>query len=128
MRVDGNGGAQPNYSPNSFDYIVEDQSYKQPGLELESTMADWYDRNAQGEDDHYSQPGNLFRILSPEQKVNTIHNIVGAMSGISGPKKDLIINRQLCHWFRADIQLGMGIASGLGLNMENLTEMMPKAH
>jgi len=128
MRVDGNGGAQPNYSPNSFDSIVEDQSYKQPGLELESTMADWYDRNAQGEDDHYSQPGNLFRILSPEQKVNTIHNIVGAMSGISGPKKDLIINRQLCHWFRADIQLGMGIASGLGLNMENLTEMMPKAH
>ena len=128
MRVDGNGGSQPNYSPNSFDNIVEDPSYKQPGLELESNMADWYDRNAQGEDDHYSQPGNLFRILSPEQKVNTIHNIVGAMSGISGPKKDLIINRQLCHWFRADIQLGMGIASGLGLNMESLTEMMPQVH
>ena len=120
--------SQPNYSTNSFDNIVEDPSYKQPGLELESTIADWYDRNAQGEDDHYSQPGNLFRLLSPKQKVNTIHNIVGAMSGISGPKKDLIINRQLCHWFRADIQLGMGIASGLGLNMESLTEMMPQVH
>ncbi len=128
MRVDGNGGAEPNYFPNSFDYIVEDQSYKQPGLELEHTMADWYDRNAAGDDDHYTQPGNLFRLLSQEQKMNAINNIVGAMSGISGPKKDLIINRQLCHWFRADIQLGMGIASGLGLSMESLSEMMPQKH
>lgn len=50
------------------------------------------------------------------------------MSGISGPKKDLIINRQLCHWFRADVKLGMGIASGLGLSMDSLSDMMPKQH
>ena len=29
------------------------------------------------------------------------------MSGISGPKRDLIVNRQLCHWFRADMNLGI---------------------
>lgn len=128
MSVSGNGGAAPNYFPNSFDNIVEDQSYKQPGLELDSTLADWYDRNAPGEDDHYTQPGNLFRLMTDDAKRNTVSNIVGAMSGISGPKKDLIINRQLCHWFRADVQLGMGIASGLGLSMDSLNEMMPKQH
>ncbi|NJO25545.1 MAG: hypothetical protein HC867_06955, partial [Bacteroidia bacterium] len=50
---------------------------------------------------------------------------VGAMKGISGPKKDEIINRQLCHFFRADIGLGMAVAAGLGVNVE---QAMPKQH
>ena len=128
MRTEGNGGANTNYFPNSFDDIVVDQSYKQPNWQLEDSLADWYDRNAPGEDDHYTQPGNLFRLMTDYDKKNTINNIVGAMSGISGPKKDLIVNRQLCHWFRADVKLGMGIASGLGLSMDSLNDMMPKQH
>ncbi len=118
MRVDGNGGSKPNYFPNSFDNIKVDESYKEPAQELESTIADWYDRNAENENDHYTQPGNLFRLMTDEAKANTIHNIVGAMSGITGPKKDEIINRQLCHWFRADVNLGMAIAKGLGVTVD----------
>lgn len=118
MRVDGNGGSHPNYYPNSFGSIVPDNSYKEPAWELESLTADWYDRNAEGENDHYTQPGNLFRLMDAEAKKNTINNIVGAMSGINGPKREEIINRQLCHWFRADITLGMGIAQGLQINLD----------
>jgi catalase len=118
MRVDGNGGSNPNYYPNSFDNIVEDESYKEPAWELESLTANWYDRNAEGENDHYTQPGNLYRLMDAEAKKNTISNIVGAMSGIAGPKREEIINRQLCHWFRADIALGMGIAQGLQINLD----------
>lgn len=118
MRVDGNGGSAPNYRPNSFDNIVEDQSYKEPAWDLDSNRADWYDRNAEGENDHYTQPGNLFRLMDDQAKQNTISNIVGAMSGISGPMKDKIVNLQLCHWFRADVNLGMGIAKGLGVNID----------
>jgi len=118
MRVDGNGGSNPNYYPNSFDNIVEDESYKEPAWELESLTANWYDRNAEGENDHYTQPGNLFRLMDAEAKQNTINNIVGAMSGIYGPKREEIINRQLCHWFRADIALGMGIAQGLQVSLD----------
>lgn len=118
MRVDGNGGSKPNYYPNSFDTIVEDQSYKEPAWELESLTANWYDRNAEGENDHYTQPGNLFRLMDAEAKKNTISNIVGAMSGIAGPKREEIINRQLCHWFRADISLGLGVAQGLQINID----------
>ncbi|QJW89741.1 catalase [Spirosoma taeanense] len=128
MRVDGNGGRNPNYFPNSFDNIVADESYKQPSWELNDSLAGWYDRNAPGENDHYTQPGNLWRLMTPEQKINTVSNIVGAMSGIEGPKRDQIINLQLCHWFRADLSLGMAVAQGLGISMENLQGAMPQQH
>jgi len=118
MRIDGNGGSNPNYFPNSFDNIEVDERYKAPSLALDSTVAGWFDRNEKGEDDHYSQPGNLFRLMEPHLQQNTINNIVGAMSGIDGPKKDEIINRQLCHWFRADMNLGMGVAQGLGVQID----------
>lgn len=118
MRVDGNGGRKPNYRPNSFDDIKEDESYKQPAEQLESTTADWFDRNAGDDGDHYTQPGNLFRLMDDQAKKNTISNIVGAMSGITGPKKEEIINRQLCHWFRADVNLGMGIVKGLDIDVD----------
>jgi catalase len=124
MAVNGNGGSNPNYFPNSFDNIIADEKYKQAPLELDSNVGGWYDRNTEGENDHYTQPGDLFRLMSDNDKKNTISNIVGAMSGIDGPKKDEIINRQLCHWFRADVQLGMGIAQGLKVDMNNVQEMM----
>ena len=58
-------------------------------------------------------------MLSPEDKKHLVGNVVGAMSGISGPKRADIINRQLCHFFRADIGLGMSIAQALGVNVED---------
>jgi len=125
MRVDGNGGDAPNYWPNSFDGIYTDPSYKEPAQALESTVADWFDRNSVNDNDHFTQPGNLFRdVMNAEQKTNTINNIVGAMSGITGPKRDLIVNRQLCHWFRADANLGMGVAKGLGVDIDAVMDAM----
>jgi len=118
MRIDGNGGRMPNYFPNSFDNITVDESYKEPAQALDSNVAAWYDRNAEGENDHYTQPGNLYRLMEPEQKQHLVNNIVGAMSGIDGPKRLEIINRQLCHWFRADPSLGMGVAQGLGISID----------
>jgi len=119
MQVGDNGGAAPNYRPNSFDDIVTDEAYKEPAMELESTIADWFDRN-ENDNDHYTQPGMLYRkAMNDMDRKNLVNNIVGAMSGISGEKKDEIINRQLCHFFRADIQMGMAIASGLGITVDD---------
>ena len=125
MRVDGNGGSNPNYFPNSFDDIEADQSYKEPAWDFGSSVGDWYDRNAEGENDHYSQPGNLYRLMDAQQKQDLVNNIVNSMSGIEGPKKDIITNRQLCHWFRADINLGMAIAKGLELDLAETMKQMP---
>lgn len=119
MRVDGNGGSDSNYFPNSFDDIYADTNYQEPAWKLESDVAAWYDRNAAGENDHFTQPGIFWReVLSAQDKQNLVKNIAGAMSGISGPKRDMIINRQLCHFFRADIGLGMSIAQALGVAID----------
>ncbi|AKD05293.1 catalase [Pontibacter korlensis] len=118
MRTDGNGGGKPNYFPNSFDDVYTDEKFKQPAEDLgHHVVADWYDRNAAGENDHYTQPGDLFRLMTQEEKQNTVSNIIGSMKGISGEKRDLIVNRQLCHFFRADISLGIAVAQGLGVDI-----------
>ncbi|MBE8713786.1 catalase [Sphingobacterium hungaricum] len=126
MRTDGNYGSAPNYFPNSFDESFENKAYAEPAFELDSIVADHYDRNA-NDDDHYTQPGDLYRLMEEEQKQHLVSNIVGAMSGIEGPKRDEIILRQLCHWFRADMNLGMGVAKGLGFSMDKMAEYMPKS-
>ena len=129
MRVDGNGGSNPNYFPNSFDDIKVDLEYKEPAMTLESTLADWYDRNGEGENDHYTQPGLLFnKAMNDYDRHNLVSNIIGAMSGIDGPKKDIIINRQLCHFFRADVKLGMAIAKGLGVDVESVMANLNVKH
>jgi catalase len=125
MRVDGNQGSAPNYFPNSFDDIEADQAYKEPAWDFGSSVGDWYDRNAEGENDHYTQPGNLYRLMNEDQKQDLIKNITHSMKGIDGPKKELIVNRQLCHWFRADIGLGMAIAKGLELDLQETMKHMP---
>ena len=125
MRFDDNGADGPNYFPNSFDNSYEDKSYAEPAILLDSQVADHYDRN-EHDDDHYTQPGDLYRLLDEEQKEHLIDNIVGAMSGIAGPKKEEITMRQLCHWFRADMNLGIGVAKGLGLSMDKISQSMPK--
>ncbi len=61
LRVDGNGESAPNYFPNSFDDMIVDKTYREPSVELDSNLADWYDRNASGNDDHYTKPGDLYR-------------------------------------------------------------------
>ncbi|MHB1922911.1 MAG: catalase [Chitinophagaceae bacterium] len=126
MRIDGNGGSNANYFPNSFDHITVDQAYKEPAWELESNMAEWFDRNAKGEDDHYTQPGILFReVMGKQEQENTILNIVASMSGIHGPKRGEIINRQLCHFFRADLNLGIALAKALNVDVE---KVIPSHH
>ena len=88
MRVDGNGEDAPNYFPNSFDDIYADENYKEPPMQLDSILADWYDRNGVGENDHYTQPGLLYnKAMNDYDRHNLISNIIGAMSGITGEKK-----------------------------------------
>jgi len=121
MQTGNNGGSAPNYRPNSFDDIVVDERYSEQPMELESNTADWFDRN-KNDDDHYTQPGLLYKnAMNDKDRQHTVSNIVGSMSGICGEKKDEIINRQLCHFFRADSQLGIAVANGLGITLDEKT-------
>ncbi|NQV03140.1 MAG: catalase [Bacteroidia bacterium] len=113
MSTGENGGDNPNYFPNSFDAVEADKTYKEPAMKLNSDLADTYNRN-ENDDDFFTQPGMLFRkVMTDHERANTINNIVGAMSGIAGKKRDAIIQRQLSHFYKADSDLAFKVAEGL---------------
>ncbi len=113
MTIDNNGGDSPNYHPNSFDNIETKVHYKEPPMHLDSNVADTYNRN-EHDDDHYTQPGNLFRkVMNENERTNTIFNFVTSMKGITGEKRDEIIQRQLSHFFKADKDLAWRVGKGL---------------
>ena len=87
--------------------------YKEPPLKI-SGDADRYDHRA-GNDD-YTQAGNLFRLMNDDQKRQLIGNLVGAMQAV--PK--FIQVRQLKHFYQADPAYGTGVATGLGVNVEEV--------
>jgi catalase len=118
MNVDGNSGASPNYYPNSFDAIYADPDHKEPAMKLDSNIADTYNRN-ENDDDHYSQPGTLFRkVMNDKEKQNTINNLVSGLKGVTGPKRKEIILRQLGHFHKADKELAEKVAKGLGIKFK----------
>jgi catalase len=110
MRFDGNYGGAVNYEPNSFDGPMEDSGLKEPPLRI-SGDADRYDHRV-GNDD-YTQAGNLFRLMKPDEKRRLIENIVNAMK----PVPRYIQERQIQHFLKADPEYGMGVAKGLGLTL-----------
>ncbi len=109
---------RPNYYPNSFDNVNPDAAYKNFEYELDNNHVANFNRN-ENDDDHYTQPGLLYtKAMNADDRNALINNIIASMSGISGPHRDLIINRQLCHFFRANIELGMRVAQGLQINID----------
>ena len=109
MRFDDNGGPGPNYEPNSFGGPKADPAYNEPPLKI-SGDADRYEQK-RGVDDDYIQPGNLFRLMSPEQQQELMANIAGALS--KAPKE--IQEKMVAHFSRADQAYGDGISQALGL-------------
>lgn len=111
MRFDGNFGGAVNYEPNSSNGPKECPAFAEPPLALSGT-ADRHDHRL-GNDD-YTQPGNLFRLMTPDQQQRLFGNIARHMAGV--PQE--IQLRAICHFFRADPAYGMGVATALGLDVK----------
>jgi catalase len=109
MRFDGNAGKAVNYEPNSFGGPMEDPAFKEPPLKINGN-ADHYDQK-RGVDDDYIQPGNLFRLMPPDEQERLIENIVGTLKGV--PVE--IQKKMVEHFNKADPAYGGGIAKRLGL-------------
>ena len=109
MRFDDNGGPGPNYEPNSFGGPKADPAYNEPPLKV-SGDADRYEQK-RGVDDDYVQPGNLYRLMSPEQRRGLIANIVASLKNV--PEE--IQKKMVVHFRKADRAYGEGIAKELGL-------------
>ena len=118
----GQGGGATNYFPNSDDEAPPDHpEYKEPALPLGDVAADRYN-SREGHDD-YTQAGNLYRLMPPDEQ-DRLHK---AIAGALGQAKPDIQMRQLCHFFRADIDYGRGVARELGLDMSNVESKLTDA-
>jgi catalase len=113
MRFVGNPNPDAYYEPNSFGGPVQDPSVKEPPLGL-SGNADRYNHR-DGSDD-YRQAGDLFRLMSRAEKERLFDNIKAAMEGV--PME--IVKRQVAHFYRADPDYGIGVATRMGLSASDL--------
>src|ERR1700716_449949 len=113
MRLAGNPNPDAYYEPNSFNGPVQDERFREPPLNI-SGDADRYSHR-DGNDD-YRQAGDLFRLMSAEQKEQLFHNIRAAMDGV--PVE--IVKRQVAHFYRADPDYGIGVATRMGLSASDL--------
>jgi len=95
--------AGTNYYPNSkggpVDRTAQTDFIAEPALRNNGDV-DRYDRNA-GNDD-YSQAGDLFHLMSTDQKQQLVDNIAGGLSQCSAAVQE----RMLPHFDQADSQYG----------------------
>jgi catalase len=111
MRFDGNSGASVNYEPNSFGGPTQDPAFRERPRPVSGTV----DRhNHRLDSDYYTQPGNLFRLMTPDARERLIGNIVASLK--NAPRR--IQELQVQHFFQADPAYGAGVANALGLSAE----------
>ncbi len=106
MRSEYSSNPDAFYEPNSFHGPVQTNVVDEPPLKITGDAARYNHRL--GNDD-YTQPGNLFRLMSESQKQQLFHNIAEAMAGV--PR--FIIDRQLAHFDKADGAYGAGVRAAL---------------
>ncbi len=111
MRVDGNQGSRLHYEPNSYGEWQEQPDFSEPPLALEGA-ADRFDY-WETEPDYFTQPGNLFRLMSAEQQQVLFENTARNMNGVP----DAIKMKHICHCMQADPAYGQGVAKALGIEL-----------
>ncbi len=114
MRVDGNHGATPGYEPNSSGQWQEQPEHREPPLNLDGAADHWSHR--EDDDDYYSQPGNLFRLMNAKQQEALFGNTARAM----GDAPNEIKIRHINNCTKADPAYGKGVADALGIPMSDV--------
>ena len=113
MRIDGNHGGRIGYEPNSFGEWREQPDFREPPLAVEGAADHW---NHRVDDDYYSQPGALFRLLTAAQRQALFDNTARSVGG--APRE--IQLRHIGHCLRADTDYGEGVAKALGIDTREL--------
>jgi len=108
MRVDDNKGASIGYEPNSRGAWQEQPDFAEPPLSIEGAADHW---NHRVDEDYYSQPGNLFRLMTPAQQQALFDNTARSIGGAS----KAIQERHIANCSKADPAYGAGVRRALGL-------------
>ena len=122
MRTDGNYGSTITYEPNSFGEWHDNPGIKEPPLELQGEAYDYDEREY--DDDYYTQPGKLWRLMSDTDKLATCQNTAAQMEGVP-----LFIKQRhtrACH--NADPEYGRMLAEALGIDLAEALTAEDPAH
>ena len=111
MRVDGNFGSTLHYEPNSYGEWQQQPEFAEPPLELKGAAAHW-----DHDEDYYTQPGLLFRLMSPEQQQVLFANTARALG--DAPREVKL--RHIGNCLKADPAYGKGVADALGIPLSKL--------
>jgi catalase len=114
MRVDDNQGGTLAYEPNSYGEWQEQPEHREPPLELKGAAYHWDFRK--DDDDYYTQPGKLFRLMKSEQQQALFENTARAM----GDAPKMIKIRHIGNCYKADPAYGEGVAKALGISMSEI--------
>lgn len=111
MRVNNNAGSTIGYEPNSYGAWQEQPEFADPQLKIYGHADRWNFR----EDDknYYTQPGLLFRLMTPAQQKVLFENTARAM----GDAPEEIKIRHINNCSKADPAYGKGVAEALGLSV-----------
>ncbi|MDR2335357.1 MAG: catalase [Burkholderiaceae bacterium] len=107
MRVDGNYGGTLAYEPNSKGEWQEQPEFAEPVEKLYGDAGRWNYR--EDDSDYFTQPGDLFRLLTPEKQQLLFENTARNIAGVS----DHIVQRHIDHCTQADPAYGKGVADAI---------------
>ncbi|OWJ66691.1 catalase [Inquilinus limosus] len=106
MRTDGNLGRTPTYFPNSLGEWPDQPELNDPPLMIEGAADHWDHRV---DDDHYKQPGDLFRMMNAEQRQRLFDNTARSVGGAAVH----IQERHIANCTKADPAYGAGVREAL---------------
>ena len=115
MRVDGNYGGTLGYEPNSYGEWPEQPNFAEPPLALEGAADHWDFRK--DDDDYYTQPGKLFRIIVASGKQQLLFDNTARAMG-DAPKEVKL--RHIGNCLKADPAYGEGVAKALGIPLSDM--------
>jgi len=117
MCCDDNGGAGPNYYPNSFGGPEPREEAKEPDFEVMGPAR----RHAyQLTDDDFFQAGELYRrVMTEEDREHLIGNITSHL----GNAQKRIQLRQAAVFYKADPDYGTRVAEGLRLDVNEVKRL-----
>ncbi len=120
MRVDGNLGSELHYEPNSYGNWTQSPQHQSPT----EAGGDVYRYDYRADDhDYYTQPGLLFRAMTPAQQQALFENTARNM----GDSTTQIKHRHICHCYLADPDYGKGVADALKISLDAVDLNLPDA-
>ncbi len=116
MRTDDNQGSKIHYFPNSFGEWEDDKSLSEPPLHLRDDAYRWDFH--EDDDDYFTQPGKLYRLMNKEQKKALFENTARNMNGVP----EFIKIRHIKNCAKADRNYGKGVAKAMNIDFDAIED------